>query len=365
MLHIKLDVITESIYSSSRHYVVLNLRRSSEIFDVHFLYGRISVTNYSCTLVEVNNQAQDCISLFIPPYKTLLAVTSIVDPMATSISSLASRKRLRENDTKGPAFKLRRTSQSSSDSQDRIRETDSPKPAVKHSKKERKQNPSSRVHSLRKLLARGNLPSNIQQEKERELAALLHDQERTKTKKEAKKVLEKYHYVRFVERQKAEKRIKKLRKQLQLNGEDEVLKRKIHEMEVNRNYAIYAPLDQKYVSIFAGNQEGDGLSQNSSMSKPAIWYVVEEIMHRGKSELEALRDGKVKSNSMSIKASNSSQQVNPYARSTNMDSRDASKQKEKSRLLMIQQGEGHKEVHSLQEEPSDEDAASDGGFFER
>lgn len=300
---------------------------------------------------------------FITLSKALPAVARSAHSMATSVSDPASRKRLRENDVKSPPFKFRRTSKSTSDSEDRTYETGSMRPAVKHTKKERKQNPSSRVHSLRKLLARGNLPSNVQQEKERELAALLHDQERTKTKKEAKKTLGKYHYVRFVERQKAEKRIRKLQKQLDLNDEkDEDLKRKIHEMEVNRNYAIYSPLDQKYVSVFVDNQQAD---HNMSPSKPATWYLIEETMRRGKSDLEALRDGKVRLKPFPNEASESKQRPQPSPRSTNYKAQDGSKNEGRSDCLTSQRRKGMEEIQSLGEELSDEDATSDGGFFEK
>jgi len=217
---------------------------------------------------------------------------------------LSSNKRRHEEPSDRASRKARKLSEDTSPSSDeKGQETSSSRPSNKHTKKDRKQNRSSRIHSLRKLLARGKLPSTIKQEKERELAALLHEQDKTKTKKDAKKTLERYHYVRFIERQKAEKRLKRLRKQKDAGNDNGELDNKIHEMEVNRNYAIYAPLDQKYASIFASqtghekDDEGDEAEEGKAgnveaRTKPPMWYVVKAAMAHGEVELKALRDGK-------------------------------------------------------------------------
>lgn len=218
--------------------------------------------------------------------------------MATSSVRGTSKKRKHEDDTAGHVEKSKRSSEGPTSAPESSNREDSPRPSSKHTKKERKQNRSTRIHSLKKQLARRSLPSTIQQEKERELAALLHEQDKTKIRKEAKKTLEKYHYVRFVERQKAEKRLKQLRKQLQTEPEDEELGRKIYDMEVNRNYAIYAPLDQKYISVFVSEsgkvEDAHNDIQDRSDSKPPMWRIVAETMKQGQSALEALRDGRTR-----------------------------------------------------------------------
>lgn len=203
-----------------------------------------------------------------------------------------------------------------------------------HTRKERKNNRSTRIHSLRKQLSFSSLPQTVHREKERELEALLLEQQKDRRKQDRKKNLERYHYVRFIERQKAEKRLKKLKKLQQRGDESEKLEQEIHEMEVSKNYAIYAPLGQKYIALFATNptrsngeiannevtsREGDATAglhdrqrrrlqeaatsennetraehdkQHGLGEKPRIWYEVEAAMARGQKHLEALRDGK-------------------------------------------------------------------------
>lgn len=217
--------------------------------------------------------------------------------MAQTSRSTSGKRRL-ENDLSKFPRKARKLEEPISDGQEQERTDKMDRPTNKHTKKERKQNRSTRIHSLRKLLSRDTLPSTIRQEKERELAALLHDQDQTKLKLQAKKTLGKYHYVRFVERQKAEKRLKQLRKQLEANNEDESIAAEIHEMEVNRNYAIYAPLNQKYISIFASRT--DDLHSNDDggqTSKPDMWHQIQAAMKQGQGALNALREGKVMASS--------------------------------------------------------------------
>ena len=149
-----------------------------------------------------------------------------------------------------------------------------------HTRRDRKNNRSSRIHSLRNLLGRGGLPPNIQQDKERELASLLFDQEKDRVAKGGKKVLEKYHKVRFFERKKAERSVKRLEKEretlqknaaavidadrdMDLNAEDgstqarqaqqarlRELEIEIHCAQVDLQYTLYSPLKEKYISLF-------------------------------------------------------------------------------------------------------------------
>lgn len=216
----------------------------------------------------------------------------------------------------------------------------------------RKNNPSTRIHSLKNLLARGQIPHDVRQEKERELASLLFDQEKDKVAQTTKKMIKRYHMVRFIERKKAEKHLKNLRKELgdlQKNvpvakGPDEgslggteqskvskkarrkELYEKIHEAEVDLNYTLYSPLDQKYISIFAAEwkdpgsgltskkvkaifteeqkrelqhiqDEASNLVKSAGNVKPPIWFEVEKCMkgetNTAQKKLELLRDGKL------------------------------------------------------------------------
>ncbi len=215
---------------------------------------------------------------------------------------------------------------------------------------------SDRIHSLRRLLEKAiDMPADVRLEKERELQGYVADQQRIKAMREKNAVTSRYHFVRFMERKKAERLLKKLEKRFDcvLKEEDgnavrsvaqqetteshdsvikktvldqqglstaerlvlqrEACKQHLHEAKVNLNYTLYAPLDQKYISLYPStskprkDQEDDdkltnvrdleevtkdieaGLFRNDNCQKPPLWYEVEKAMHNG--TLEALRDG--------------------------------------------------------------------------
>jgi rRNA-processing protein Efg1 len=220
---------------------------------------------------------------------------------------------------------------------------------------------SNRIHSLRRLLEKAtDMPADIRQEKERELQGYMTDQQRRQARREKNAVTSRYHFVRFMERKKAERRLKQLgqnfdtvvmnaestqipstasgapngrvgcdteanvyeggdpqstslseRRALQQKGYERLL----HEAKVDLNYTLYAPLDQKYISLYPSsskrqnpqNEKGGGkvgpdhatsvnddeasIFRNDSGQKPPLWYEVEKAM--ANDNLEALRDGQM------------------------------------------------------------------------
>ena len=215
---------------------------------------------------------------------------------------------------------------------------------------------SDKVHSLRRLLEKAiDMPADVRLEKERELQGYVTDQQRIKALREKNAVTSRYHFVRFMERKKAERLLKRLEKRFDclMMGEDgnalhgvspkettgshdniikkslhdqqglssaerlvlqqEACKRLLHEAKVDLNYTLYAPLNQKYISLYPStskprkDQENDdkftdvrdleeitkdieaGLLRNENCQKPPLWYEVEKAMYNG--TLEALKDG--------------------------------------------------------------------------
>lgn len=220
---------------------------------------------------------------------------------------------------------------------------------------------SNKIHSLRRLLEKAtDMPADIRQEKERELQGYVVDQQHRQARKEKNAVTSRYHFVRFMERKKADRRLKQLEKKfdtvmmhtddtmtqenriapaerileeeagenmggvddqpilpaserLSLLREEEL--ERLHEAKVDLNYTLYAPLDQKYIALYASNSNGEeagkindgskaeqalgasakddeaGIFRNQSGQKPPLWYEVEKAMENG--TLEALRDGKL------------------------------------------------------------------------
>ena len=214
---------------------------------------------------------------------------------------------------------------------------------------------SDKIHSLRRLLEKAvDMPAEERQAKERELQGYVTDQQACQAKREKNAVTSRYHFVRFLERKKADRRLKQLerafdrvmtvtetttdaRNEMHEDGaenmkygadghqvlssaeklalQQEDYKRRLHEAKVDLNYTLYAPLDQKYISLYpsatkegrsqqqedqrqAGKHHDDsikddeaGLLRNDSGQKPPLWYEVEKAMEND--NLHALRDGKV------------------------------------------------------------------------
>ena len=192
-------------------------------------------------------------------------------------------------------------------------------------KHERNSNPSTRIHSIKKQLEAPDLPGTVRQERERELAALLFEQEKTKQQQAAKTNLARYHFVRFVERQRAQRELKKLNKQKESCSDENLrsgLEEQIHITNVDLNYTKYAPLGDKYISLFPKSttskkpqrvkhstirltfriltkkqqeqyEKCSNIAPSASGVKPPLWYEIETLMTKGEDQLEALRDGKL------------------------------------------------------------------------
>jgi hypothetical protein len=111
-----------------------------------------------------------------------------------------------------------------------------------------------------------------------------------------------YHKTRFFDRQKAERRLKKARKELRAyEGEDdgtrEELGRRVDDAEVDLNYALYFPYEEHYVSLFPTRKEGGEevkKAEGERHGDPEMWELVKKCMAKSKRELELLREGRLK-----------------------------------------------------------------------
>ena len=132
-----------------------------------------------------------------------------------------------------------------------------------HTKKSRQNNPSTRIHSLRKLLATDILPPVQRRDKERELQTLLAEQEEAQTRKQKNMMVKRYHMVRFFERKKAERNLKRLQKESDEAIDDDgtgavapEMTKDIWNAKVDVNYTLYSPLAEKYVGLFPQDARG-------------------------------------------------------------------------------------------------------------
>ncbi|KAF7897249.1 hypothetical protein EAF00_005477 [Botryotinia globosa] len=181
---------------------------------------------------------------------------------------------------------------------------DEPKPTKKRKSEpafNKKQAHASSVNTIkkkirditRKLERAQDLPADVRLEDERALAAYQQELASAEAEKIRQKMIKKYHMVRFFERQKATRQLKKLRKRLlesESTEEVEQLKDEMHILEVDLNYTQYHPLSETYVSIYPPKGSGEDAEDKATKEKPPMWKEVEKCMEEG--TLDRLRNRK-------------------------------------------------------------------------
>lgn len=165
----------------------------------------------------------------------------------------------------------------------------------------------SQVRSLKRLLEHNDdLPPGVRVEKERALQSTQRELTEAQKAKERNELISRYHKIRFFDRQKATKRLKRARKDLQAHEvESEArteLVKAVEDAEVDVNYAQYFPLEQPYVSLFPRQKpEGDAEDVKVDVDERKadvdrkgdqnMWQRVKQCMADG--TLNALREGKL------------------------------------------------------------------------
>ncbi|KAH8595692.1 hypothetical protein B0O99DRAFT_661603 [Bisporella sp. PMI_857] len=145
-----------------------------------------------------------------------------------------------------------------------------------------------RIRDVTRRLERSDaLPANVRIEDERALAGYEQELAVAEAEKTRQKMIKRYHKVRFFERKKADRSIKKLRKQLlEATTTEEVqqLKHQMHVAEVDLNYTRYCPLSEIYISLYPPKDEDgedEDSRQESVQTKPPLWVEVERHMEEG------------------------------------------------------------------------------------
>ncbi|KAI7355183.1 hypothetical protein KC354_g10875 [Hortaea werneckii] len=172
----------------------------------------------------------------------------------------------------------------------------------------------SQVRSLRRLLEHSDdLPPNIRIEKERALRTAQHELDEEQRAKKRSDMIGRWHKIRFLDRQKATKRLKRAKKELQglesdKDEERQEAEKKVQDAQVDVDYAIYYPLDLPYKPLFPTNKKNkDGTSEPQNGSEEPedaddrkeaerqgdeeMWAKVKQCAEDG--TLDALRNGKL------------------------------------------------------------------------
>ncbi|KAF2261696.1 hypothetical protein CC78DRAFT_535421 [Lojkania enalia] len=231
----------------------------------------------------------------------------------------------------------------------------------------------SRIRDLRRLLEhvdnqpKYQMPADVRIERERELEACEHVlAEKMATAREAehrRKMISKYHQVRFFDRQRATRTLKRLKRELSTledRSKKAELQPKIHDAEVDVNYAQYYPLLKPYSSLYPkskretrnseelGGEEISNPKAKGDTGSPKgdyeIWKAIERAMEEG--TLDALRNSEA-----SIAA------VEPKCK-WSVGTKKGGKKKTRSGVVQ-QMAKDIKATASRKE-----DDESDGGFFE-
>ena len=228
----------------------------------------------------------------------------------------------------------------------------------------------SSIRSLKRLLTGPNsskLPATIRAEKERALQTAEQDLKREQDAIKKDACISRWHKVRFFDRQKGERRLKKARKALKTaveeDAESEVLtglREKIEELENEVNYAMYYPLDKDYVPLFPTKRSKDG--EDEKESSPAageverqgdaeMWELVRKCAKEGR--LKDLREGRLRMADSGDEGEREEGQK-PTAK----------KAKTKGKTETKQASRSEQEEHEEKDEQAESDNESGGGFFE-
>ncbi|POS80128.1 hypothetical protein DHEL01_v201464 [Diaporthe helianthi] len=159
-----------------------------------------------------------------------------------------------------------------------------------------------RARNIERRFAKGDdLPADVQQKLERELAQCKAQIDEILHKKKRHDMISKYHKVRFFERKKAERLRKKLQKQAEerTDPEEEVrIAADLHIADVDYHYTRYFPFLERYESLYTAPEDskddeaGDKPAALRALhsERPPMWKVVEEAMRHGQAALEELQE---------------------------------------------------------------------------
>ncbi|KAL8420133.1 hypothetical protein RB594_003058 [Gaeumannomyces avenae] len=213
------------------------------------------------------------------------------------------------------------------------------------------------------------MPANVQNDLERELVALKQRIQEARDKKLRSNMIGKYHMVRFFERKKAQRLVKKIQKELdEAKDPDEIVKlqKDLHIAQVDVNYAIYFPFLEQYISLYpsaakAPKETGDAPAAQLALhtERPPMWATVEETMEQGERALIRLQNrrpesgGDPKGRKHKVPAEAASGESKPEPLKTKKEDVGGGKGKKKA-----------KELPKAQPNDYESGSESDGGFFE-
>ncbi|KAI0024782.1 hypothetical protein F4780DRAFT_775711 [Xylariomycetidae sp. FL0641] len=227
-----------------------------------------------------------------------------------------------------------------------------------------------RIRNIERSFKKGDsLPANTRNDLERELAHHQAKLDELADAKKRRKMIQKYHMVRFHERKKADRLAKQIRTQLETTTdpeESEKLKAQLHIAEIDGLYARYFPHRERYVSMYSAaatdgpesERTDEAQKANASTAaralqaeRPPLWKFIEEAASQGTRALCQIQERRV---IKALRPENANElSAQHTAGADQAKAKDAQKGKGK--------GKGKRQEVV---EPTDADSDSDGGFFE-
>ncbi|KAF7551575.1 hypothetical protein G7Z17_g4923 [Cylindrodendrum hubeiense] len=246
-----------------------------------------------------------------------------------------------------------------------------------------------RARNIDRLLSRNqDLPANVRNDLERELAAHKTTVSEKAFQKKRSAMIGKYHMVRFFERKKAMRLAKQVRKRLQQSNspeETEELKRHLHIAEVDEAYTQSFPHLETYVSLYKSETTKDDNDEDKAAKtkalleaeRPPMWSTIEEAMKQGPSVLRMVRERRTSAEAQAgSKPERKQRQQKPATTQTQNrpDAKAQPTQQKNEKAALQKNGDGdapanmnRRERRRLMRETGtagNNDDSDDGGFFE-
>ncbi|KAI1102837.1 hypothetical protein F4804DRAFT_311821 [Jackrogersella minutella] len=218
-----------------------------------------------------------------------------------------------------------------------------------------------------------NMPANVENDLERELAHHQQKIEEAADEKKRKTMIKKYHMVRFFERKKADRLAKQIKSQLKTTTdakEIEKLNADLHRAEMDSIYTRYFPYRERYISLYpvaalglsvqGGEKTEDASSAAQALNseRPPMWEVLEKASEQGTRALTEIRERKLARESRN-KAYKEQESKDPAPEKTKHAK---TKSSTTSDHTSTRQGKGRTKRGEPSGPPDSSD--SEGGFFE-
>ncbi|CAM1505533.1 Fc.00g111700.m01.CDS01 [Cosmosporella sp. VM-42] len=253
-----------------------------------------------------------------------------------------------------------------------------------------------RSRTIDRLLKRNQeLPANVRNDLERELAALKSTVSDKAFQRKRSAMISKYHMVRFFERKKAARLVKQLRKKIeQATSPEEIeeLKKDLHTAEVDEAYTQHHPHAETYISLYPNSKSEAATSveddEKTAAAKvllkaprPPMWSTVEQAVKGGPDALRRLRERRSQVDSLPKTQSERKPQKSKPAENArksataNAPEKEETQEKQQVKEKAVQQKKGEpqgglnrrerrRQMRETMEAAAVENDSDGGGFFE-